>query len=96
MAAAHADRLQLPEELGYRQARECLARLQPRVAGFGGAEVPIDASAVKSFDSAALAVLLALRRTALAAGKQLVVVGLPQGLVSMARLYGVIDLLAQG
>lgn len=96
MAAARADRLQLPEELGYRQARECLARLQPQVASFGGAEVPVDASAVKSFDSAALAVLLALRRTALAAGKQLVVVGLPQGLVSMARLYGVIDLLAQG
>jgi hypothetical protein len=37
----------------------------------------VDASAVKVFDSAALAVLLACRRAAQAAGKQLVV-GLPR------------------
>jgi len=37
--------------------------------------------------------LLACRRTAKAADKQLVVVGLPQGLQSMAALYGVDGLL---
>ena len=53
----------------------------------------MDASAVKVFDSSALAVLLACRRAALEAGKQLVVEGLPKGLKSMAVLYGVDGLL---
>ena len=52
-----------------------------------------NATRVVTVDSAALAVLLACRRTAKAADKQLVVVGLPQGLQSMAALYGVDGLL---
>ena len=85
--------LRLPRELTYRQARSCLAQLQPQVQGFDGARVPVDASGLEVFDSAALAVLLACRRTAQAADKQLVVVDLPQGLQSMAALYGVDGLL---
>ena len=85
--------LQLPRELTYRQARNCLVQLQPQVAAFEGAQVPVDASAIEVFDSAALAVLLACRRTAQAADKQLVVLGLPKGLQSMAALYGVDGLL---
>ena len=53
----------------------------------------MDASAVKVFDSAALAVLLACRRAAQEVGKQLIVSGLPKGLQSMATLYGVDTLL---
>ena len=85
--------LQLPRELTYRQARNCLVQLQPLVAAFEGRQVPMDASGIEVFDSAALAVLLAWRRTAQAVDKQLVVVGLPQGLRSMAALYGVDGLL---
>jgi len=85
--------LQLPRELTYRQARSCLVQLQPQVQAFDGTQVRVDASGVEVFDSAALAVLLACRRTAKAADKQLVVVGLPQGLQSMAALYGVDGLL---
>jgi phospholipid transport system transporter-binding protein len=86
--------LHLPQELTYRQARECLLRLRPLVAGHAAQQVPVDASAVRVFDSSALAVLLACRRCALEAGKQLLVVGLPEGLRSMAALYGVDGLLA--
>ena len=85
--------LQLPQELTYRQARECLMRLRPLVQGAVGQRVQIDASAVQVFDSSALAVLLALRRAALEAKKQLLVLGLPAGLQSMAALYGIQDLL---
>lgn len=53
----------------------------------------LDASAVKVFDSAALAVLLGCRRAAQEVGKQLIVQGLPKGLQSMAALYGVDGLL---
>ena len=85
--------LQLPQELTYRQARECLMRLRPLVQGAVGQRVQIDASAVQVFDSSALAVLLACRRAAVAAGKQLQVLGLPKGLQSMATMYGVDGLL---
>lgn len=93
MPQASASPLQLPQELTYRQARDCLLRLRPQVAEFPGQQVPVDASAVQTFDSSALAVLLACRRAALEAGKQLAVIGLPQGLQSMAALYGVDGLL---
>ena len=93
MANHSSQALQLPKELTYRQARECLLRLRPQVTAFAAAQVPVNASALKVFDSAALAVLLACRRAALEAGKQLVVEGLPKGLQSMAVLYGVDGLL---
>lgn len=85
--------LKLPSELTYRQARDCLLQLRPLVASFAANVVPVDASAVKVFDSSALAVLLACRRAAQAVGKQLQVQGLPKGLQSMAALYGVDGLL---
>jgi phospholipid transport system transporter-binding protein len=93
MASSQSHPLQLPRELTYRQARECLLRLRPLVVGHSAQQVPVDASAVKVFDSSALAVLLACRRAAQEAGKQLVVSGLPKGLQSMAALYGVDGLL---
>lgn len=87
--------LQLPQELTYRQARECLMRMRPLVLGTKGQRVLIDASGVQVFDSSALAVLLALRRAALEVQKQLSVWGLPAGLQSMAALYGIQDLLGE-
>ena len=93
MAKSATNSLQLPKELTYRQGRDCLQRLRPLVTGHADSQVVVDASAVKVFDSAALAVLLACRRAAQEAGKQLVVEGLPKGLQSMAALYGVDGLL---
>lgn len=85
--------LHLPAELTHGQARACLQQLAPQVAAFAGPLVSVDASALKVFDSAALAVLLACRRSALTAGKTLQVYGLPKGLASMAVLYGIEALL---
>ena len=59
------------------------------------ATVVADASALKFFDSSALAVLLACRREAIAAGKPFAVSGLPARLQQLARLYGVANLFPQ-
>lgn len=58
-----------------------------------GAQVVADASALTEFDSSALAVLLACRREALAAGKAFSVSGLPPRLRQLAGLYGVAELI---
>jgi phospholipid transport system transporter-binding protein len=55
--------------------------------------VVADASALQVFDSSALALLLACRREALAAGKEFSVHGLPQRLRQLGGLYGVAELI---
>lgn len=55
--------------------------------------VVVDASALQAFDSSALAVLLACRREAQAAGRAFAVRGLPERLRVLAGLYGVQELL---
>jgi phospholipid transport system transporter-binding protein len=53
----------------------------------------VDCAPLKSFDSSAIAVLLAWQRAAVARGTGLDVVNPPEGLVSLARAYGVDTLL---
>ena len=55
--------------------------------------VVADASALRIFDSSALAILLACRREALAAGKTFSVQTLPPRLRQLATLYGVAELI---
>ena len=55
--------------------------------------VVLDATALTQFDSSALAVMLACRRDALAAGKTFSVQGLAARLSQLASLYGVAELL---
>jgi len=86
-------RLQLPEELTAAQARASQARLCAQISASPAAQIHVDASAVRVFDSCALAVLLACRRSAQAAGKALTIQSLPPGLQAMAALYGVDALL---
>ena len=54
----------------------------------------VDMSALTHADSAALAVLIALKRRAAAEGRTLTIVGLPRSLHSLAVVYGIEDLLA--
>ena len=89
-----ASRWQLPAELTHAQARACAQALVAQIAASAQPRVDIDASGLQTFDSSALAVLLAARRAALTAGKSLAVSGLPAGLQSIAALYGVSVLLA--
>lgn len=56
-------------------------------------EVVVDARALKKFDSSALAVLIECRRQALAAGKAFSVYGVPERLLQLASLYGVVELI---
>ena len=57
-------------------------------------EVVVDASNLKRFDSAALAVLLDCERAAYAAGKTFKVRHWPEPLLALAHLYGIDALLS--
>jgi phospholipid transport system transporter-binding protein len=75
------------------QAQACLQELQAGVAT-SASPVVVDASALTSFDSCALAVLLELRRSTALAGKDLRLKGLPEQLKVLASVYGVQDLIS--
>ena len=84
--------LHLPATLTHAQASACLRDLGRALAAEPGAAV-LDATALTSFDSSALAVLLELQRIGARAGKALAVQGLPARLLALATLYGVESLL---
>lgn len=71
----------------------CTEDLRKVVHAEAGPVVVTDASALREFDSSALAVLLECRREALALGKTLAVQGLPERLRQLAQLYGVAELM---
>jgi phospholipid transport system transporter-binding protein len=58
------------------------------------AQWQIDAGGLQTFDSSALALLLDLRRAAVAAGAALQVHNAPDRLTQLATLYGINELLA--
>lgn len=78
--------LTLPDTVTLATAAQTLRALEPAL---GGTPVEVDASALRDFDSAALAVLLQLRRSAQAAGGDLRISGAPRPLAELAQLYGV-------
>ncbi len=85
--------LSLPAELTQIQARSCLGALGQGLRAAADATVVVDASALQRFDSAALAVLLELRRQSLALGKTFAVANMPARLADLATLYGIGELL---
>lgn len=98
-AQVPAQMLVLPTRLMHEDAQACLRMLtQGLQRGAQPQDVPVvaDASALSSFDSSALAVLLACRREALAIGRSFVVRGLHPRLAGLAGLYGVSALLPAG
>lgn len=82
----------LPASLTIKDARAAVHALEPAV-GEGSGVLAIDASALQSFDTSAIATLLELRRQAQAVGRTLVVTGAPSSMVELAGLYGVAELL---
>jgi phospholipid transport system transporter-binding protein len=82
----------LPATLTQVQATACLAELSA-LLNAQGPQVVVEAAALHEFDSAALAVLLELRRGALDAGKQFAVHSMPPRLANLATLYGIETLL---
>jgi phospholipid transport system transporter-binding protein len=83
---------QLPATVTMREARQAVHVLETAV-GEGQGPFVIDASGLQSFDSAAIAALLELRRQAQAVGRTLQVSGAPATMVELAGLYGVSELL---
>jgi phospholipid transport system transporter-binding protein len=84
--------LALPVELTHVQAPGCLASLVLALRGESGAVVVLQAGALQQFDSSALAVLLALRREAMAKGQTLRIDQMPPRLEVLADLYGIAEL----
>jgi phospholipid transport system transporter-binding protein len=84
--------LVLPQELTQTEASACLRERLAAMRGEAGNATVVDASALLRFDSAALAVLIELRRESLRLGKSFSVRGLPPRLESLADLYGIAEL----
>lgn len=84
--------LVLPPQLTQAEAKACLRGLQMALPAQAAAVV-VDAGALVRFDSAALAVLLDLRRQSLATAKTFAVAHMPKRLADLAALYGIGDLL---
>lgn len=85
--------LNLPATLTQNQAKDCLDQLTLDVQRANEQQVVVSGEQLSSFDSSALAVLLALRRECARAGKRFAVQGLPQRLRDLASLYGIERLL---
>ena len=85
--------LVFPETVTVREARDVLRMLEQNVKRDSDPALTIDASALRDFDTAALAVLLECSRQARAWGKGFVVRGAPEKLSELAALYGVDKLL---
>lgn len=84
--------LTLPPELTHVAASDFSLGLNQAVLSEPDGVV-VDASALKKFDSSALAVLIECRRQALVAGKAFSVYGAPARLRHLASLYGVEQLI---
>jgi phospholipid transport system transporter-binding protein len=87
--------LTLPATLTLVQANEVVRAIEAAL-GQGSVEkgaFVIDATALRGFDTAAIAVLLEARRLAQAAGRTLSVRAAPAAMVELSGLYGVDGLL---
>ena len=81
----------LPNTLTLAQANAAVQAIE-QVLAQGGVEkgaLVVDASALRNFDTSAIAVLLEARRLAQAAGRALLVRGAPPAMVELSGLYGV-------
>jgi phospholipid transport system transporter-binding protein len=85
--------MKLPEQATLEQAAALAATLPAAVAE-GSGVMHVDASALKSYDSSTIALLMQARRLAQAAGRGFAVDHAPAQLAQLARLYGVEELLS--
>ena len=69
------------------------ALLQEGLTAVSNGEETFDLAGLKHVDSASVSVMLAWQRVALMSGRKLRFLNVPAGLVSLADLYGVTELL---
>jgi phospholipid transport system transporter-binding protein len=82
----------LPAQVKHGDASAVLELLKTNLSAAGGPTL-VDASGLTQFDSSALAVLLDARRESLGRGSTLQVTNWPEGLLRLAKVYGVSELL---
>ncbi len=85
--------MKLPDNATLEHAATLAATLPAAVSG-GSGVLHIDASALKTYDSSTIALLMQARRLAQAAGRGFAVDHVPTQLAQLARLYGVEELLS--
>lgn len=86
--------LTLPDTVRLGNAEQVLSLLTKGLQGHPAkAGMQLDASALRDFDSAVLAVVLECKRRALALGHAVDLVGAPAKLEDLARVYGLTALL---
>ena len=85
--------LLLPATITAQEARDTQRLLTQSLKSEPAGAAVVDASNLRHFDSAALAVLLECRRVAQAWGKSFAVRNAPPKLAALAKLYGVDELL---
>ena len=71
------------------------ALFQTGVQHLASEDLLVDLSQVEAVDSSAVSMLLGWSRAAQRSSRHLRVVGLPEGLSSLAKLYGVAEMLPQ-
>jgi|SRR3954468_22697032 phospholipid transport system transporter-binding protein len=86
--------LVLPEVLTLREANDTLGMLEQSMRSDDATTLTVDASSLRIFDSAAVAVLIECRRLARAWNKGFEVRGAPAKLSDLVHMYGVDSLLA--
>jgi phospholipid transport system transporter-binding protein len=87
--------LVLPALLTHAEAGACSRMLAQALRSDPAPQAVADASALRRFDSSALAVLLECRREALTLGKSFAVTQMHPRLRALATLYGVAELLPE-
>ena len=83
----------LPADVSGDRAAELLPALRRQIDAVRSGSMTVDAAGVQRFDSASLALLLECRRLLQARKAKLELLHAPAGLVSMAQVYGVHELL---
>ena len=86
--------MKLPEVATLEQAPGLLGQVDAALASAVGAALQIDVSALREFDTSAVALLLEARRRGKRANVEVRFDGVPPKLVELARLYGVDELLS--
>ncbi|MEY2781093.1 MAG: hypothetical protein RL307_797 [Pseudomonadota bacterium] len=91
MSPVSSTQLTFPERVQHEEARFALTALRGQLQA--GAKQSVSLAQLKTFDSSALALMLALQRSARAQSGELTWMDVPPLMQSLAQVYGVMSLL---
>ena len=91
MSPVSSTQLAFPEQVQHEEARLAWSALKGQLKA--GAKQSVSLAALKTFDSSALALMLALQRSARAQSGELTWTDVPPRMQTLAEVYGVLPLL---